>query len=387
MPSISSLYIHSTIVVPARWKRINNEPCTINVFTNREVLVPLARILIPKYTLPSWENGLAMMTEKVHLCTGAVYRTDIISRLYTLDGYCLHCPTEMENSQYYVAVGADKFRALPCEQRVPLQENHPGDQDQGVNGVCPARATGSVSAPLNGTSGLEQPLKSQTDSSAECDIESPQHTVFPLEASGDAELGVRTDEVETFKFAHTGFGEGFERTARGQTKNHTDSAKPGRAKQQRQVSRIPLLFPSGEGSVFNAKHKRREMAGAAEVQEDCQLKVDLPIDQVEAKVVEEECEHGCSRSCRPCKASLLASDGSSLQSLDMKISYREKSEKGALSSPTAPWMENLSHLTLRYDLPVDKSYLLEPKEEEVSSKLGRIRSRIFWFFKGRFIKA
>ena len=35
-----------------------------------------------------------------------------------------------------------------------------------------------------------------------------------------------------------------------------------------------------EGSVFNAQNKRREMAGAAEVQEDDQLKVHLPIDQV-----------------------------------------------------------------------------------------------------------
>lgn len=32
--------------------------------------------------------------------------------------------------------------------------------------------------------------------------------------------------------------------------------------------------------MFNAQNKRSEMAGAAEVQEDGQLKVDLPIDQV-----------------------------------------------------------------------------------------------------------
>lgn len=33
--------------------------------------------------------------------------------------------------------------------------------------------------------------------------------------------------------------------------------------------------------MFNAQNKRSEMAGAAEVQEDRQLKVDLPIDQVQ----------------------------------------------------------------------------------------------------------
>lgn len=45
-----------------------------SVFTNGDVLVPPARIRIPKYTLRSWENVLALVTEKVHLRTGAVYR-------------------------------------------------------------------------------------------------------------------------------------------------------------------------------------------------------------------------------------------------------------------------------------------------------------------------
>lgn len=45
-----------------------------SVFTNGEVLVPPARIRIPKYTLRSWENVLAMVTEKVRLRTGAVFR-------------------------------------------------------------------------------------------------------------------------------------------------------------------------------------------------------------------------------------------------------------------------------------------------------------------------
>lgn len=45
-----------------------------SVFTNGDILTPPARIRIPKYTLRSWENVLAMVTEKVHLRTGAVYR-------------------------------------------------------------------------------------------------------------------------------------------------------------------------------------------------------------------------------------------------------------------------------------------------------------------------
>ncbi|KAI3367677.1 hypothetical protein L3Q82_026517 [Scortum barcoo] len=193
--------VHSRIVVSARWRRTTDESCTINVFTNGDILVPPARIRIPKYTLRSWENVLAMVTGKVRLRTGAVYSQDI----------------------------------LPAMRKT----RHAKDV-----------------------------------------------------------------------FAHTGFREDLEHTARGQMKKH--AASPERAKQQRQVSRNPVLFSTGEGSVFNAQNGRSETAGAAEVQEDRQLKVDLPIDQVEARIVDEEYEDG-SCSASPCKASLHDSDGSCLQ--------------------------------------------------------------------------
>uniref|UniRef100_A0A8D0D1B3 Si:dkey-25g12.4 n=1 Tax=Sander lucioperca TaxID=283035 RepID=A0A8D0D1B3_SANLU len=222
--------VHSRIVVSARWKRTTDESCTINVFTNGDALVSPARIRIPKYTLRSWENVLAMVTEKVRLRTGAVFR------LCTLDGRPVCGPTELENNQYYVAVGAEKFKALPYDHYEPCREFNQGNQ-------------------------------------------------------------------------------------RDQT-----------------------------GSVFNAQNKRSETAGAAEVQEDRQVKVDLPIDQVkhcnlkrslaynlgtsckintavqckprgilfspslqvEAKIVDEEYENG-SCSASPCKASLHDSDNLRLQ--------------------------------------------------------------------------
>uniref|UniRef100_A0A8C9RMC4 Si:dkey-25g12.4 n=1 Tax=Scleropages formosus TaxID=113540 RepID=A0A8C9RMC4_SCLFO len=99
--------VHSRIVASSRWKKAVNESCTINVFTNGDVLVPPARILIPKYTLKNWESVLALVTQKVHLRTGAVHR------LCTLDGTPLLGSIELENYQYYVAVGAERFRFLP----------------------------------------------------------------------------------------------------------------------------------------------------------------------------------------------------------------------------------------------------------------------------------
>ncbi|XP_039641199.1 doublecortin domain-containing protein 2 isoform X3 [Perca fluviatilis] len=225
--------VHSRIVVSARWKITTDESCTINVFTNGDALVAPARIRIPKYTLRSWENVLAMVTEKVRLRTGAVFSQNI----------------------------------LPAIRKT----RHPKDV-----------------------------------------------------------------------FAHTGFREDLEHTARGQMKKQ---AKPERTKQQRQVSRNPVLFSTGEGSVFNAQNKRSEMAGAAEVQEDRQVKVDLPIDQVEAKIVDEEYENG-SCSVSPRKASLHDSDNLRLQR--------------SLSAGS------------RKD---------EAKEREASSRLCRIRSRVSRIFK------
>ncbi|KAM4625871.1 doublecortin domain-containing protein 2C [Polymixia lowei] len=252
--------VHSRIVVPARWKRTNHGSCTINVFTNGDISVTPARVLIPKHTLTSWENVLAMVTEKVHLRTGAVHR------LCRLDGYPLHGSNKLENNQYYVAVGAEQFRALPYNLWVPYKRIiRQNNMDQGD---------------LTGKGKWQCPVENYTPAP------------LPVCLLAEAQAQGVAPPLIPMPFAHTGFREDLEHTARGQMKNHTDSAKPGRAKQQRQVSRIPLLLSTGEGSVFNAKNKRWEMAGAEEVQEDRQLKVDLPIDQVEAKAVEEERDMG-----------------------------------------------------------------------------------------------
>ncbi|XP_028844067.1 doublecortin domain-containing protein 2C [Denticeps clupeoides] len=225
---------HSRIVVSARWKNIVIESCTINVFTNGGSLVPPARIMIPKYTLRSWENVLAMVTEKVRLRTGAV------QRLCRLDGTIVLNAGELENNQYYVAVGAEKFRWLPYFPWVP---NKASTRDHS-NGEFPAV--------------LER-----------------------------GRLG--KDGRSDWKALH----HGSEQDGKGGKllKTHTDSrfhAKAGRAKHQKQVSKVSDLLSSGEGSVFKAKDRRRETAGAAEVQDAGGLKVDLPIDQVRAETVEDE---------------------------------------------------------------------------------------------------
>ncbi|XP_037603322.1 doublecortin domain-containing protein 2 isoform X2 [Sebastes umbrosus] len=304
--------VHSRIVVSARWRRTNDESCTINVFTNGDVLVAPARIRIPKYTLRSWENVLAMVTGKVRLRTGAVYR------LCTLDGRPVCGPTELENNQYYVAVGAEKFKALPYDHCDPCR-----------------------------------------------DVMRENNTI----EGQDILPAIRKTRHPKDVFAHTGFGEDLEHTARGQMKKQ---AKPERTKQQRQVSRNPVLFSTGEGSVFNARNKRSEMAGAAEVQDDRQLKVDLPIDQVEAKIVDEEYEDG-SCFASPCKASLHDSDSLCLQRSLSAGSRKDRSLSSGQGDTGA------GHRT--GDTGLKTPGPKEAKEREVSSRLGRIRSRVSRFLK------
>uniref|UniRef100_A0A8C6TRB2 Si:dkey-25g12.4 n=1 Tax=Neogobius melanostomus TaxID=47308 RepID=A0A8C6TRB2_9GOBI len=79
----------------------------------------------PTYTLKSWESVLAMVTEKVSLRTGAVHR------LCTVEGRPLSGPAQLRNQQQYVAVGAERFKALPYDQRLhnrpPSSNNGPAD--------------------------------------------------------------------------------------------------------------------------------------------------------------------------------------------------------------------------------------------------------------------
>uniref|UniRef100_A0AAQ5Z2X1 Doublecortin domain-containing protein n=1 Tax=Amphiprion ocellaris TaxID=80972 RepID=A0AAQ5Z2X1_AMPOC len=222
--------VHSKFVVPARWERIADESYTIHVFTNGDILATPVRIRVPKYTRKSWESVLAMVTEKVRLRTGAVFR------LCTLDGRPVCGPSELENNQHYVAVGTEKFKALPYDQCVPCRE---------------------LLKKNNVIEGYEP-----------CNVLSINYVVLIKLGETEA-LGNKTARPKSMSF-------------------HV-------------------------GSVFNAQNKRSEMAGAAEVQEDRQLKVDLPIDQVKDNPIlhcslMRSLTYNRSSSTSPCKASLHDSD-------------------------------------------------------------------------------
>lgn len=56
-----------------------------------------------------------------------IFASLFVHRLCTLDGHPICGSTELENNQHYVAVGAEKFKALPYDQCVPgvlIRENN-----------------------------------------------------------------------------------------------------------------------------------------------------------------------------------------------------------------------------------------------------------------------
>ncbi|XP_076834445.1 doublecortin domain-containing protein 2C isoform X2 [Brachyhypopomus gauderio] len=304
--------VHSKIIVPARWRETINEPCTINVFSNGDILVPAVRILLPKYTLTSWEGVLAMVTEKVRLRAGAVHR------LCRLDGTPLRGAAELHNNQYYVAVGAEKFRPLPYFHWVPNK---------------------GVFLDIN---------------------DAISHDILPPLTKSKHPRDVLTHQPEDNGTSHF-------------------YARPDGGKQPKRAPKVPHLFTGQEDSVFRAKEKRKELVGASEVREDNSVKVELPVDQMEAKVVEEEQseykypqpEIGSQSPNRPFLRGYNE---------DWTTTYKtvngSATEEAGRNSPFTTSRGNAAKPGLEPECK-------DTEGEEMSSKLHGIRSRMSKFFKDK----
>ncbi|XP_059422949.1 doublecortin domain-containing protein 2-like [Carassius carassius] len=98
----------SRVIVSARFLKPIKEPCAIFVVANGDVLNPAVRLLIPSRVISQFERILEMVTEKMGLrIIGGV------QSLYTFEGTLVIDGKELENGQFYVAVGRDKFKKLP----------------------------------------------------------------------------------------------------------------------------------------------------------------------------------------------------------------------------------------------------------------------------------
>ncbi|NXD11412.1 DCD2B protein, partial [Nothocercus nigrocapillus] len=77
------------------------------VFRNGDLLSPPFRLPLSRSTLLDWDALLRLLTDKVHVRSGAV------RKLCRLDGAQVSGGEELVNGGYYVAVGAEKYQNLP----------------------------------------------------------------------------------------------------------------------------------------------------------------------------------------------------------------------------------------------------------------------------------
>ncbi|XP_044539465.1 doublecortin domain-containing protein 2 [Gracilinanus agilis] len=233
--------IHSRINVSARFKKPLQEPCTIFLIANGDLISPASRLFIPRKALSQWDLVLEMVTEKITLRSGAVHR------LYTLEGKLVQSGSELENGQFYVAVGRDKFKKLPYSELLFDKSTMRRPYGQKASSLPPI-----VGSRKSKGSGNDRQSKSTIGSS---DNSSP----LPPKRRGKKE-----------ELSH--------------------SEKPGKVKQSTNPKTpTPVVTPpNNDEGIFKAGAERSEMEGAAEVQEDEDTQVEIPVDQRPAEIIDEE---------------------------------------------------------------------------------------------------
>ncbi|XP_068093075.1 doublecortin domain-containing protein 2 isoform X2 [Hyperolius riggenbachi] len=234
---------HSRINVSARFKKGFQEPCTLFLIANGDVMNPVVRLLIPGKVLDQWELVLAMVTDKVKLRSGAVHK------LYTLDGTPIQDGSELENGQFYVAVGRDKFKKLPYSDLI-------------FSKASVRRSYGSKASslpPINGYRKSKENRHERQTKSTGGSSDAVDHIVSPQPPKPKAK---RNPEPQILH-------------------------KPVRVKQKKVMNNNVIYHETDDG-IFKAGEDRSEMWGASEVQEDENTKVEVPVDQRVAETVEEE---------------------------------------------------------------------------------------------------
>ncbi|XP_074981456.1 doublecortin domain-containing protein 2 isoform X3 [Caretta caretta] len=236
---------HSRINVSARFRKPLQEPCTIFLIANGDLINPAVRLFIPRKTLNQWDHVLEMVTEKVTLRSGAVHR------LYTLDGKLVQSGSDLENGQFYVAVGRDRFKKLPYGDLLFSKSTIRRPQGSKASSLPPV-----VGSRKSKGSGNDRQSKSTVGSRDAGDmVSSPQ----PPKRKEKRE---QTQEKINF------------------------SNKPIKVMQN--IRAITYILQDNDEGIYKAGEKRSEMWGAAEIQEDEDTQVEVPVDQRPAETVDEE---------------------------------------------------------------------------------------------------
>ncbi|XP_062474039.1 doublecortin domain-containing protein 2 isoform X1 [Pezoporus occidentalis] len=240
---------HSRITVSARFRKPLQEPYTIFLIANGDLISPVVRLLIPRKTLNHWDHVLEMVTGKVTIRSGAVHR------LYTIDGKLVQNGSDLENGQIYVAAGREKFKKLPYGDLLFRKSVMRRPQGSKVSALPPI-----VGSRKSKGSGSDRQSKSTTGSSDPGEnSSSPQ---FPQKK--DKRSHNPGDSVSGRHFS-----------------NNSTKVK------QTVTASTGVLQDNGE-NIFKASGDGSEIWGAAEVQEDEDTHVEVPLDQRPAETVDEE---------------------------------------------------------------------------------------------------
>ncbi|XP_050164849.1 doublecortin domain-containing protein 2 [Myiozetetes cayanensis] len=240
---------HSRITVSARFRKPLQEPYTIFLIANGDLISPAVRLLIPRKTLNHWDHILEMVTGKVTLRSGAVHR------LYTLDGKLVQNGSDLENGQIYVAVGREKFKKLPYGDLLYSKSTLRRPQGSKASALPPIVGTRKSKG-----SGNDRQSKSTAGSSDQGEnCSSPQ-----LPKGKDKKNQNPENSVSRQHFSN----------------NSTE------VKQTETTSTVVLQY-NGE-DIYKAREEGPEMWGASEVQEDEDTLVEVPLDQRPAETVDEE---------------------------------------------------------------------------------------------------
>ncbi|KAM9387893.1 doublecortin domain-containing protein 2 [Phaethornis superciliosus] len=242
---------HSRITVSARFRKPLQEPYTIFLVANGDLISPVVRLLIPRKTLNHWDHVLEMVTGKVTLRSGAVHR------LYTLDGKLVQNGSDLENGQIYVAVGREKFKKLPYGDLL-------------FSKPTMKRPQGSKATVLPPIVGSQKPKGSGNDRQSKSTIASSdlgEKSSSPQPPKGkDKKSQNPENSLPRQHFSN----------------NHTKVKQTIRVK-----ASMGVLHDNGE-DIYKDREELSEMWGAAEVQEDEDTHVEVPLDQRPAETVDEE---------------------------------------------------------------------------------------------------
>ncbi|XP_077126095.1 doublecortin domain-containing protein 2 isoform X2 [Ranitomeya variabilis] len=285
---------HSRINVSARFRKNVQEPCTVFLFANGDIMNPVVRLLIPRKVLDQWELVLALVTDKVKLRSGAVHR------LYTLEGIPIHDGSELENGQFYVAVGRDKFKKLPYGDLIFTKSSVRRAQGSKASSLPPingyrkskenrherhTKSTGGSADTVNNLMS-PQPPKTKGKRNPEPQIlNKPVRVKQKKEMNNNVVYQENASVLDKTTSDLSGAGcLGLEDRSNCKTQSivilsYRLSSTSG-IKLSQQVMEDDGIFKAGED--------RSEMWGASEVQEDENTKVEVPVDQRVAETVEEE---------------------------------------------------------------------------------------------------